>query len=97
MATWIYVVHLTRPASLTDPTVEEASAIQYHLERLKTLCAEGVVRLAGPALDGAFGIVILDTADEATAVSVMNEDPAVQAGVMTAELHPFHVSMERCL
>lgn len=95
MATWIYLVRLARLEALTDPTVEEADAIDRHFERLKKLFKEGTVHMAGPALDGTFGIVIFEARDEAAATSIMNEDPAVQAGVMTAELHPFRISMER--
>jgi uncharacterized protein YciI len=38
--------------------------------------------------------VIFEAEDETAARSFMTDDPAVRAGVMTAELHPFHVSME---
>lgn len=95
MATWIYVVRLTRPAMLTDPTVEETDIMDRHFERLKRLFEEGTVHMAGPALDGAFGIVVFEAEDEGTAVSTMNDDPAVMAGIMTAELHPFRISLER--
>ena len=40
------------------------------------------------------GIVIFEVADETVARLFMADGPAVRAGVMTAELHPFHVSME---
>src|SRR5450830_453715 len=94
VATWIYVVHLTRPAARTSPTEEESAAIDCHFVHLQQACSAGTVRLAGPATDGAFGIVIFEAEDETAARSFMSDDPAVRAGVMTAELHPFHVSME---
>jgi uncharacterized protein YciI len=94
VATWIYVVRLTRPAAMTLPTEEESVAIDRHFVRLQRACAEGTVRLAGPATDGAFGIVIFEAVDETAARAFAADDPAVLAGVMTAELHPFHVSME---
>ena len=94
VATWIYVVHLTRPEAVSSPTEDESAAIDDHFVRLQQACSVGVVRLAGPATDGAFGIVIFEAEDEAAARSFMAEDPAVCAGVMTAELHPFHVSLE---
>jgi uncharacterized protein YciI len=80
---------------LTDPTVEETGIMDRHFERLKRLFEEGTVHMAGPALDGEFGIVVFEAEDEGTAVSIMNDDPAVVAGVMTAELHPFRISLER--
>ena len=94
VATWIYVVHLTRPEAVLSPTEEESAAIDGHFVRLQQACSAGTVRLAGPATDGAFGIVIFEAEGETAARSFMRDDPAVRAGVMTAELHPFHVSME---
>ncbi|HWQ21597.1 MAG TPA: YciI family protein [Clostridia bacterium] len=94
MATWIYLLHLTRPEAVSSPTEDESAAIDRHFVRLQRACAAGTVRLAGPATDGAFGIVIFEARDEAAACSFMVEDPAVRAGVMTAELHPFRVSLE---
>jgi hypothetical protein len=40
------------------------------------------------------GAVLSPTEDESAARSSMAEDPAACAGVMTADLHPFHVSLE---
>jgi len=94
VATWIYVVRLTRPEAVLLQTEEESAAIDRHFIRLQQACTVGTVRLAGPATDGSFGIVIFEAEDEAAARSFMAEDPAVLSGVMTAELHPFHVSLE---
>jgi uncharacterized protein len=94
VATWIYVVHLTRSEAVSPPTEEESAAIDCHFVRLQHACSAGTVRLAGPATDGAFGILIFEAADETAACSFMADDPAVRAGVMTAELHPFRVSLE---
>lgn len=94
VATWIYMVHLTRPAAIASPTEEESAAFDRHFVWLQRACDAGMVRLAGPATDGAFGIVIFEAEDEPAARSFMAEDPAVRAGVMTSELHPFHVSLE---
>jgi uncharacterized protein YciI len=94
VATWIYVVHLTRPAAMASPTEDESAAIDHHFMRLQEACSAGTVRLAGPATDGAFGIVIFEAEDETAASTFMADDPAVRAGVMTAELHPFRVSLE---
>ena len=94
VATWIYVVHLTRPTARTPPTEDESAAIDCHFVRLQQACAAGTVRMAGPATDGAFGIVIFEAADETAARSFMADDPAVRTSVMTAELHPFRVSLE---
>jgi len=70
------------------------AAIDRHFVHLPQACSSGTVRLARPATDGAFGIVIFEAEDKTAARLFMADDPAVRAGVMTAELHPFHVSME---
>jgi uncharacterized protein YciI len=45
--------------------------------------------------DKTFGIAIFEANDEAAARKFMESDPAVVAGLMTAELHPFAVALER--
>jgi len=73
---------------------DESAASDRHFVHLQQACSAGTVRLAGAATDGAFGIVIFEATDETAARSFMVEDPTVRAGVMTAELHPFRVSLE---
>ncbi len=41
------------------------------------------------------GVVILEVGDEAEARAVMDNDAAVKAGIMTAELLPFQVALSR--
>jgi uncharacterized protein len=48
VATWIYEVHLTRPAAIASQTEEESAAMDRHFVRLQQACGAGVVRLAGP-------------------------------------------------
>jgi uncharacterized protein len=45
--------------------------------------------------DKTFGIAIFEAADEEAARKYMLEDPAVAGGLMTAELHPFAVALQR--
>ena len=45
--------------------------------------------------DKTFGIAIFEAKDEAAARAFMESDPAVVAGLMTAELRPFTVALER--
>jgi uncharacterized protein len=39
--------------------------------------------------------VVFEAKDQEDALEFMNADPAVLAGVMTAELHPFSVALAR--
>ncbi len=45
--------------------------------------------------DKTFGIAIFEAKDEAAARAFMEADPVVVAGLMTADVHPFAVALER--
>ena len=67
-------------------------------EEDKAAVKSGQLILAGRTQetgDKTFGIAIFEAADENAARAFMTSDPAVVAGVMTAELHPFGVALER--
>jgi uncharacterized protein len=97
MQTWVYVVRLTRKGAFDAPTETESNTIDRHFDRLQKAFEAGVVHLAGPTLDGEFGLVVFDAEDEEAARRFTTEDPAVLAGVMSAELHPFCMSLGRRL
>ena len=46
-------------------------------------------------LDKTFGLVIFEADSEAAAMEFMRSDPAVEAGLMTATLHPYAVALQR--
>ena len=96
---FIYVLHLV-PRLYSDSawTKEDEAAVGRHFARLKKAVEAGEVILAGRTTepgDKTFGIAIFQATDEKAARSFMESDPAVVAGVMTAELHPFAVALER--
>lgn len=69
---------------------EHGSYFQRHFE-------EGRVLLFGPvmATTGAFGIGILEVDNEAEARRFGENDPSVEAGLNTFEIHPMRVSAAR--
>lgn len=96
---FIYVLHLV-PRLYSDAawTKEDNAAIERHLNRFKHAIETGELILAGRTRepgDKTFGIAIFEAKDEAAAKKFMEEDPAVAGGLMTAELHPFAVALER--
>ncbi|HYS96537.1 MAG TPA: YciI family protein [Chthoniobacterales bacterium] len=96
---FIYVLHLA-PRLHDDKawTPEDKAAVDRHLANFKAAVQSGQLILAGRTResgDKTFGIAIFEAADEAAALKFMETDPAVVAGVMTAELHPFAVVLER--
>jgi uncharacterized protein YciI len=96
---FIYVLRLV-PRLYDDKawTKEDGMALDRHVARFKHAIDTGELILAGrtrEAGDRTFGIAIFNAPDETAARQFMESDPAVVAGLMTAELHPFAVVFER--
>jgi uncharacterized protein YciI len=96
---YLYVLHLVpRLHDEAAWTAADQAAVQRHFLRLKQATADGRVIFAGRSdepNDRTFGLVVFEAASEAEARQFMLEDDAVQAGVMSAELHPFALALQR--
>jgi uncharacterized protein YciI len=96
---FIYVLRLVpRLHSDASWTKEDEMALSRHFARFKHAIETGELILAGRTSepgDKTFGIAIFEANDETAARKFMESDPAVAAGLMTAELHPFSVALER--
>lgn len=96
---FIYVLRLVpRPYSDGAWTREDEAVLERHLTRFKEAIKTGQLILAGRTPEPqnkTFGIAIFEATDEAAARAFMESDPAVTAGLMTAELHPFAVALQR--
>ena len=96
---YIYVLKLI--PSLLNPdnwTEREETIINRHFLKLQELLEQGKLILAGKTSgidEKTFGIVILEAESEAYAMTIMENDPAVAEGVMTAELFPYQVALAR--
>jgi uncharacterized protein YciI len=86
-----YLVFLKKGPNRSQDSVTAAEIQKGHLAHMDKMHAEGKLDIAGPLLDGGEirGIVILNvrTAEEAKAITEM--DPAVKAGRLIAEIHPW--------
>jgi D-alanyl-D-alanine carboxypeptidase len=75
-------------------TEADNQAVQRHFEKLKQLQKDGKLILAGRTLvKESMGIVILEVESEAEARKVMEDDDAVKAGIMAAEVLPFQTAL----
>jgi uncharacterized protein YciI len=95
---FIYVLRLV-PRLYDDKkwTKKDKAALDRHSSRFREAIKSGQLILAGRTKepgDKTFGIAIFRASDEAAARAFMKADPAVSAGLMTAELHPFAVAFE---
>jgi len=90
---YLYRVVLVRPAMLSEgPTPEEAAIRERHVAYVGGLQESGDLILAGRVRaepERTFGLVIFRADDEAAARVIMESDPAVSEGLMTAELFEF--------
>ena len=95
MGHFIYTLKVVRREMLTDgPDRTEAQILDNHLEYLRDLTESGAGKFIGRTLTTGpetFGVVVFSAADEASARRIMEQDPAVAQGVMTAELQPFSI------
>jgi uncharacterized protein len=77
-------------------TEEDNAIVAEHFDRLQMLTEKKVVILAGRTLnmdkDG-FGIVIFEADNNEEAEEIMEKDPAVAKGIMTAKLFPYRVAL----
>ena len=73
--------------SLTAAGIQEA-----HMAHIMKMAEEKKLVLAGPFLDNGDlrGIFILNVASKEEAEALTNQDPAVQAGRLVMEIHPWY-------
>jgi uncharacterized protein YciI len=90
-----YVMAFLKKGPNRDQDAATAQAIQRgHMENITRMANEGKLVVAGPFLDGGdiAGIYIfnVETVEEARALT--ESDPAIQAGRLVMELHPWYGS-----
>ena len=78
-----------------DGTPEELEIVDRHFEYLKGALAEGQLILAGRCQDGPPGIVVFEAEDTKAAQSLVENDPAVKAGIFHTDLRPYRVALVR--
>ena len=93
--TWLVVLRPVRAEMPFEPTEEEARIVSSHYEYLVRLREAGKLVVAGPSIveGDTFGIGVLDVDEEAEARAIVDADPAVTGGVMTAELRPMRLAV----
>lgn len=86
-----YMVFLKAGPERKQPEEEAARIQEAHLAHLGQLHADGHISLAGPfADDGDIrGIVVFNTATAEEALTLAGQDPAVKAGRLSIEIHPW--------
>lgn len=91
----MYVMALLKAGPNRDRPPAEAERLQAaHMANINRMAAEGKLLLAGPfADDGVLrGIYIFDVPTVEEAEALTRTDPAIQAGQLAMELHPWFAS-----
>jgi uncharacterized protein YciI len=98
MQEFLYRLQLVRGDMLrTGPTAAEQAVVAEHFGYLQNLTAQGVIILVGRTLttdENTMGLTIFRAESEDAARQIMDGDPAVKKGLMTATLYPFKVSLQ---
>lgn len=104
---YVYLLHPAREGFMESPTEAEQAKVAEHAAYLRGLVGANCVWLAGPSFPPtqfpsggdaialnipAPGIVIFTAASDEAALAIMQNDPAVRAGVFKACLNQFHWS-----
>jgi len=86
-----------RPTFPQDITAEERALMAEHAAYFQQQFKAGKVLLYGPvsAPQGAFGMGVLEVADEAEARHIAENDPSVRGGLNRFEVHPMVVAASR--
>jgi uncharacterized protein YciI len=98
MQEYLYKLQLIRGDMLrTGPTAAEQAVVAEHFAYLQSLHAQGTIILVGRTMttdDNAMGLAVFRAESEDAARQIMNDDPVVKKGVMTATLYPFKVVLQ---
>ena len=87
-----FMVFLTKGLNRTQDSVTVSKIQEGHLDNITRLFSEKKIVLAGPFLDnGTYrGIFIFDVATEEEVIQLLQTDPAIKAGRLGYEIHPWY-------
>jgi uncharacterized protein YciI len=95
---WLYVLRPARIEMMTEgATDEEKRIVAEHFAYHERLTEQGVHVLVGRTQNndaGTLGLVIFRAESEEAARAIMQNDPTVKHGVMTATLYPYKIALQ---
>ena len=90
--TFICLLRPVRAGFIEQMLPEEATAMKDHGAYLDQLMEQTTFYLIGPCLDRTYGVTIFEAESLEAAQHMVAHDPTIERGIMTAEIHPFHIS-----
>ncbi len=91
------IIHRPGPQWVAGKSMFEQPGLEHHLAHYRHLHDAGKLLAGGPFLDGyAAGMMIPEPGlSEHVIVEIAQADPAVLAGLLIAEVHPWLVGMKK--
>jgi uncharacterized protein YciI len=93
METHSFVIMLRPANKYGDEGTSEK--VTEHFNYLKKLLYEGKLTMAGRFSEVLIGLVMIEVRTHEEAQEIMNQDPAVRAGVFHAELYPWSIALQK--
>ena len=93
-----FFVLLKKGPNRSQDSVTAAKIQKAHTENINRMAASGKLNVAGPFLDEGEmrGIFIFDSGNEDEVKQLVENDPAVKAGRLTYEIHPWMTEKGTC-
>ena len=93
-----FLVLLKKGPNRSQDSTTAARIQKAHLENINRMAASGKLNVAGPFLDEGDmrGIFIFDSGNEDEVKKLVENDPAVKAGRLTYEIHPWMTEKGTC-
>jgi uncharacterized protein YciI len=87
-----YLVFLKKGPNRNHDSLTASKIQEQHIAHLDKMASEGKMDICGPLMDNQEirGICIYNVATQEEATKLASEDPAVKAGRLVVEVHPFY-------
>ena len=82
--------HLLARSGVDRGQADLEQPLQAHGDYVHQLYLQRKLVMAGPFTDSSGGMDVIDVADEAEAQAILAHDPAIQAQIFTARIHPWY-------
>lgn len=94
MAQYLCIYTPPRESFADDASEAERRVVREHFAYLEAALAAGLLVLAGRTTDRPpMGIAVFEAPDDKAARAFVAADPAVRAGVFTAQVRPYRVAL----
>ncbi|HLP49823.1 MAG TPA: YciI family protein [Chitinophagales bacterium] len=93
-----FFVLLKKGPNRTQDSLTAAKIQRGHLDNINRLAASGKLNVAGPFLDDGDmrGIFVFDCSTEDSVKTMLDADPAINAGRLSYEIHPWMTQKGTC-